>query len=380
MFKPITRYLFILLFFVALLCSNSKVHAQLNNSFISDVIQIDTNQTDKYGISVNANSYMRNTEYFNLIEVGRTLFGYQLNPSFFIQPNKNVLLQTGVYLRNDYGSKNIYTQAVPTFTLKIKSGTKSFLFGTLEGALSHQLAEPLMDINSAILRRIENGFQFRNQTEKSFFDIWINWERFIERGSPYKEEFTAGFNYKPTLFTTSNKFSVSVPIQFIAHHRGGQIDTDTSKLVMVFNGGLGLELKKEFKGSVIQYVKLDAMRLQFKNNSGYFPYNNGSGNYANLLIKTKCLGFMFSYWQAHNFIAPRGTTIYQSTSLDNPGYTESNRRLLFIRLLYEKEIYTHFFLVVRYEPFIDFNNKLNDYSYSVFITYRDQFTLGQLKR
>ena len=379
MLTKITRHLYTFLFFVFSLCVINNVNAQLNNTYISDIIQIDTNQTDKFGISVNANTYMRNTEYFNLIEVGRTLFGYQLNPSFFIQPHKNVLLQTGVYLRNDYGSKNIYTQAIPTFTLKIKSGTKSFLFGTLEGALSHQLAEPLMDINSAIDRRIENGFQFKNQSSKSFLDVWINWERFIERGSPYKEEFTAGVNYKPTFYTSQNKFTISAPIQFTAHHRGGQIDTDTSHMVMVFNGGVGLEIKKEFTGSVLQYVKLDAMRLQYRNNSGYFPFDNGSGNYANLFIKTKCLGFMFSYWHGHNFIAPRGTTIYQSTSLDNPGYTESNRKLLFIRLLYEKEIYTHFYLVVRYEPFIDFNNKLNDYSYSVFITYRDQFTLGQLK-
>ena len=149
---------------------------------------------------------------------------------------------------------------------------------------------------------------------------------------------------------------------------------------MVFNAGLGLELKKEFSGSVIQYVKLDAMHMRFRNNSGYFPFDNGNANYANLFIKTKCLGFMFSYWHGHNFIDPRGTRIYQSVSIDNPTYTETNRRLLFIRLLYEKEIFTNFFLVARYEPFIDFNNKLNDYSYSVFITYRDQFTLGQLKR
>jgi hypothetical protein len=369
-----------LLFFILVLLHFSVAKAQLDNTFLSDKISLHDNDSNLYGIRIQAVSYLRNTEYFNNIEVGRTLFGYQLNPSFYIQPHKHILLQAGVYLRSDFGSKSVFTQAMPTFSLKLLNGKSYFIFGTLEGALAHALAEPLFDISSGIERHIENGFQFRSVREKLFADVWINWERFIERGSPFKEQFTAGFNIKPRLFHAKEKFSLSLPIQFIAHHKGGQIDTDTSKMIMVFNGGTGIEADYITGNHYLKRVTFNAMRLFYRenSNSGYFYVRNGNGKYANLLLQTKWLSLMFSYWNGHNFIAPRGTSIYQSVAIDKPGYTETERRLLFIRFMYEREIAQNFFLVIRYEPFIDLNNKLSDYSYSVYITYRDHFGLGRL--
>ncbi len=357
------------------------VSAQLNNKHISDHISLHPYDSNLYGISVTANTYLRNTEYFNPIELGRTLFGYQLNPSFFIQPHKNVLLQAGVYVRSDFGSDPVYTEVLPTFTLKFHKENNAFLFGTLEGALAHRLAEPLWDINSGIERRIENGFQFKHESEKAFVDVWINWEQFIERNSPFQEMFTTGFNAIPVLYHTQNNFSISLPIQFTAHHKGGQIDIDTSNTVMVFNGALGLDLRKSWKNKFITESGFSLMRMQYRENtnSGYYTFKNGNGNYANLFLQTQWLGIMLSYWNGHQFIAPRGTSIYQSVSAEGTGYTEKNRKLLFLRLLYEKEVYENFFLVVRYEPYWDLINKTSDYSYSVYISYREHFTLGKLK-
>jgi hypothetical protein len=59
----------------------TPVFGQLNNQFISDKITLNETDSNRWGISVSSFNYMRNTEYFNDIELGRTLFGYQLNPS-----------------------------------------------------------------------------------------------------------------------------------------------------------------------------------------------------------------------------------------------------------------------------------------------------------
>jgi hypothetical protein len=324
---------------------------------------------------------MRNTEYFNDIELGRTLFGYQFNPSVYIQPNANVKLQAGIFLRSDFGGDPVYTQILPTFSLKLQKNKTSFLFGTLEGALAHRMIEPLFDINSAIERRIENGFQIRHVSDETFFDLWINWEKFIERGSPYKEQFTAGMNFTPTLVNNNNGFTVSVPIQFMAFHRGGQITTDTSNMLMVFNGTVGLVAKQELQNSFVNLLEgsIYSVGFQENTNSGYLPYRNGLGTYANAFINTKWLGLMLSYWDAKDFIAPRGTTIYQSVSIDKAGFYQENRQLLFLRFLYQKEVYKDLFLVARAEPFYDFGSGITDYSYSLYLTYRHNFNLVKIK-
>ena len=360
----------------------SVAFGQLNNSLLSDRITLNAADSNRWGITLNNFNYLRNTEYFNDIEVGRTLFGYQLNPSLFIQPTEHVKLQAGVFVRSDFGGNPVYTEILPTFSLKLKYNNTSIIFGTLEGALAHRLYEPLFDINSAIERRIENGFQLKHESDHNFLDVWLNWEQFIERGSPYKEQFTAGLNYTPVMLDNEAGFKLSVPLQGTAFHRGGQIDTDTSNLIMVFNGAVGLEAKQEFESGFLRLLKADVVSVYYQenSNSGYFPYRSGQGQMANLYAESRMgLGLMLSYWQGYQYIAPRGTTLYQSVSLDNPGLTQPNRELIFVRFLYHKTLANNLHLSARLEPVYDVKASLLDFSYSLYISYSLQQGFGRLQ-
>jgi hypothetical protein len=368
---------------VVIICSIfSRVSfAQIDNRFISDRIEVNQRDTNSWGLSVNSFNYMRNTEYFNDIELGRTLFGYQLNPSLFVQPNDHVKLQAGVFVRSDFGGQPTYTKILPTFSLKIQNRNTSFIFGTLEGALAHRMYEPLFDINSAIERRIENGFQLKHESTKSFFDLWINWERFIERGSPYKEQFTAGLNFTPDIYN-GNGWKLRLPLQGTAFHRGGQIDTDTSNMLMVFNGAIGFQaLKFISTDRFFRELHLDLASVHYmeNTNSGFMPYRNGQGILANATLYTKLrLDLMVTYWNADSYIAPRGTSIYQSVSLDKPGLTEKNRQLLFVRFLYQKPLANNLNISARFEPVYDLNNSIFDFSYSLYLTYNLNRSFGRL--
>jgi hypothetical protein len=146
--------------------------AQINNSMLNDEININPNDSGKFVVTVSNFNYLRNTEYFNNIELGRTLFGTQLHPRLSYQPNAQTTLQAGVFLQQDFGAVPSLTLVLPTFSVKLKSknNQRAFIFGTLEGALAHQLIEPLFDINSAILRRVENGAQFKINTKNIWFE------------------------------------------------------------------------------------------------------------------------------------------------------------------------------------------------------------------
>lgn len=356
-------------------------NAQLNNAYLSDKITVTPSDSNTWGINVNNFNYLRNTEYFNEIEAGRTLFGYQLHPQLYMQPFERVKLQAGVFVQSDFGATPVINKVLPTFTIKFisKSQTESFTFGTLEGALAHRLIEPLWDINSAIEGRVENGAQFKSERNKLFVDAWINWEQFIERGSPFKEQFTAGFNITPTLFKNTNGFFINTPMQATAFHRGGQIDADTTNMVMQVNAALGLQAGNQEANNTWKWqTELYYTHYQENSNSGYFPYRNGSGLFANAAITRNHFTLMGSYWHGNQWMAPRGTVLYQSVSIDKPGIVDANRQLVFVRLLYAKELRNNLTLSARVEPVYDVKASLLDFSYSLYISYRLDKVLGKL--
>jgi glycosyltransferase involved in cell wall biosynthesis len=370
-----------ILFSVVVLVWFLPALGQIDNRIITDSRTISKADSQTIGLHIEAMPYMRNTEYFNDIELGRTLFGYQLQPSVYIKPSHQYHLLVGVFARNDFGGKTAFTTVLPTFTLQLNIGQHNrFLFGTLEGALSHRLIEPLFDINAAIERRIENGFQFKREHEKGFYDVWINWEQFIERKDPFKERFTTGFNLAPRLLHTSNHTEIFVSTQFTAHHKGGQIDSDTGNMEMVLNGAAGFLAKRKLAGA-IKYVEGNIYWVGFaeQTQSGNYAYRNGYGIFANLSARIADLTFMLSYWNAQQFIAPRGTLIYQSVSIDKPELLMKNRELLFFRVLYQKKISEHLYVDARFEPLYDPIAAQLDYSYSVYFTYRHTFGVGRIR-
>ena len=360
-----------------LLLTLDHAFAQVNNSQLFDNITVNPSDSGKFSIAVNNFNYLRNTEYFNKIELGRTLFGTQLHPTIGYQPTANIKLNAGVFLRSDFGATPSINQILPTFSVKISNQkqTRHFIFGTLEGALAHQLIEPLFDINSAILNRIENGAQFKINNNKVFFDSWINWQKFISQGSPYKEQFTTGFNFTPTILSTKSGFEILPTLQATAFHRGGQIDSDSSNMVMVFNGALGFTLKKSWQKTFVKQISASVYGTFYRenSNSGYLPYKNGMGVYPTIFVSTKWLDVMVNYWQANKFIAPVGSSIYQSVA-QYGGFTEKARKLLILRLMYNHKLVDDLFLGARVEPIFDLKNKQTDYSYSLYLTYNLKHT------
>lgn len=353
--------------------------AQLDNKFLLNPIYNNISDSGKIGFCIFNNNYMRNTEYYNKIEVGRTLFGYQLMPSLFYQANSHIRLQGGLFIRKDFGGNEPYTRVKPTYTLTMQNHNWRLNFGTLEGTLNHRMVEPMLDIASSIENPIENGFQLKHESKKIFFDTWIHWEKFIERGANEKELLTAGLNYQPKLISTQTGYTFTPITQGMISHRGGQIDQDTlTSFYVIANYCVGFRFMKQNEKAYIKELRLEPYLLFYHQNDGtIYPYKGGSAIYLNASAKTKNISLMLSYWSGNQFIAPRGTPIYSSVSFDVPGYTETDRQLLFVRIFYEKPVYEKLNLSLRAEPFYDLNNSTFDYSFSFYLTYAGSWNFGK---
>lgn len=345
-----------------------QLNAQVSNEALYRNYTLNAADSSLFGFQFHNTNYFRNTEYFNPIEEGRTLFGFHLHPQLFYQVGANVKLIGGVWMRYDFGGKQPFTEVKPTYTLKIQKdfafGKFSTLFGTLEGGMSHRMLEPLYDINSAILRPMEYGLQLKFENKKNWVDVWINWEHFIEPGDFAKEKLSGGVHY-----AIGGDGPINGYYQGVVYHQAGQIDTDTiSPFQVLFNHAIGIkgELKqgKDWK----HFAEASIMNFNDVTFSGMYPEKRGYGYLLQAGTAFKGNYFSLNYWQGENFVAPRGTAIYQSVStVDSANYAPT-RQLVFLRLVNNFPVFNSPVLAsLRLEPFIDLATKRLDYSGSLYL-------------
>jgi hypothetical protein len=367
---------------VLIFCSPFDLFSQINNQLLEQNIEINDSLEHQVLLSIGSQNILKNNEYFHDISTGYTLFGSHLNAQLAYLPSKNIRIQGGVFLHKDFGN-NTLTQVSPLITLKYQKNGFSFLIGNLEGNLSHRIIEPMFNYERYFSNFLENGIQFKFDKKRIWSDTWLNWEVMQYLNSDYQEQFTVGNSTQWKIYQ-SNQLEFMIPFQGIITHKGGQIDIDTTSLKSLANLALGFMVKYKRSG-FIEEIKTENYVLLYQDLSPtkVQSFNKGHALFLNASFKSKYnVAASLGYWAGTNFLASRGGYLFQSESsiFGKKGYVESNRNLVFLRLLYQKELFPNFYMDVRMEPYIDLNNKFLEYAYSLFVTYKKDFSLTRVKK
>lgn len=372
---------------LVLLCSSWFCVTNITAQVESAALQVPVNKgfeqdTGKVLFSFSNTNFLKNNEYFWKIAIGYTYFGSQLNPQIAWVPNKHLRLQGGVYFRRDFGTQALQ-DIQATYTLKLHKDGFSLLMGTLEGHMNHRLIDPIYSYERAITHPVENGLQLKVERHRLWMDTWINWEQQEYFGSPFQEHISAG-NSTRIAFYENGRFRVIVPVQSFVFHKGGQIDSDTTAILSLANTAAGLGFELEFANGPIEMIRSENYYVGYKDISPAKRqlYVSGSGIYCNLELRSKYgVNLVGSYWQGSYFMAPRGGTLYPSAStIPGSVYTEDERQLVLLRLLFQRQLLPGLYADLRYEPYFDLKNGFFDeFSYSVYLTYRKDFTLARVK-
>jgi hypothetical protein len=361
----------------------SQTYGQLDNSLFYDQYSIQDADSGAIKLGFDVSGYFWNNEYATDIAPGYTLFGYQFRPYISYYPSKNLRLDIGGFFMKDFGDSS-FADIRPILTIKFHKNNFSFLFGSIEGAASHRLIEPLYYLQRVVNRRIEDGIQFKWENDKLFFDVWLEWVNMIRFGDDEQEVFNLGLSFNYQVYK-SKKLIVEIPFQFLANHRGGEIDVNPLPAETFYNAALGFSL-------IFPFDNLDWLNNIRTDNyfADYFttedpvllPYGQGQGFFLNVSSSFKWFDVMISYWNGNKFFAPQGTPIYQSISMDymNNGYTEEQRKLLFLRFMYEHDFTGGLSLAFRFEPLYDFGNSNLDHMEVLFLRYKTDFLLNKRKR
>ncbi|TKB97449.1 hypothetical protein [Pedobacter cryotolerans] len=367
--------------FIILLSFAAK--AQFNNDAIFNRIRPADSLDKELHFNFYNFNYVRNYEYSNKFHDGYTLYGTQLEPQLVYYANPNLAITAGAYLRKDFGNEGIY-DAQPLFSLKYHKKDLTLIFGSLEGNIQHNYIEPIYNFERKITTPIEYGTQLLVEKEKFRLDSWIAWQKMIYRGDAAKEEIVGGLITETDVLKTEN-WKLTIPVQFLAYHQGGQIDVlKDIPLTTLFNGAAGFKLHKKI-GYRIKEVFTDNYLAVYKDFSPtkVRAYQGGFGLWLNAGMETKWGSLVASYWKGNKFITIKGMPLYQSVSetLYDEGFTQSSRNILALRYVYQKQLIPNLYLDVRFEPHVDLDNSDTNlqFNHSLFLTYKESFRLFKRK-
>ena len=366
------------LFIFIVLAALQPVAAQYDTYSVNEPQEINAADSGKLELRFNSLSYFRNHEYFNQIWDGYTLFGNQFNPQLSFSPNARLRVEGGVWIDKTYGKEKLELQ--PTFSVKWKTANhkNTFLIGNIVGNINHGFVDAIYDYERLITHRNEYGVQWLHNSKRLSHDLFINWEKYIARGDSSQEEFTAGYSGKVHLLR-KEKWIIDIPLQGYLNHNGGQINLTTKNLTTFANAATGLSVKK--KNNSNAFVKETRAEVYYVTYTDLSPnpgqlYKNGDALMGNLLFKSKHhVDLMLTYWSGTDFYSSKGNPLYQNYSAIGESYSQKQRDLLFVRLLWDKKLFDNFYAHFRLEPYYDMEASLFEYSYSLFLTYRQNFLL-----
>jgi hypothetical protein len=373
---------------VFLVYYSSLAFGQLNNEALQYKMPVKPENANDLRIGLHAFGFSKNNEYFNKIADGYTLFGYHLMPRLSYYPSGSVRIDVGGFFWKDFGSSG-YQDIQPTFTVKLQRENWAFLFGTLEGNLSHNYIEPLYDFERVINDRLENGLQFLVNTHRLKLDAWIDWSKMIYRADPDREEVAGGVSSALHLWrrpgnAAGDTLRLSVPVQFTAQHKGGQIDNSDLPLLTVVNAAVGVELERELPNRFLHRVYTKNYLLGYNDfsNEVLSPFVSGGAVYLNVGADTKYQDVMLSYWQGDGYISELGGKLFQSASstYKNPDYVQEDRQLLILRLMKDIELLEDLNLTLRLEPVLDLDNPKLEFSNALYLTFDTDFFVAKPRR
>ena len=373
------------LILLILLFTGQAIRAQINNQFLENTIQVNDSLQQKVLLNIQSNNFFKNNEYFGKISTGYTLMGTQLGTQIAYLPNSFLRIQGGLFFQKDFGNDtNLLVK--PILSCKIQKNGYSVIFGTLEGNIAHRIIEPLYNYERFISNPVENGLQIKIDKKKIWSDTWLQWEQMQYPGSTFQEQFSVG-HHTDFSIVKQKQWEVSLPIQFLVSHKGGQIDIDTTPLKTIANAAIGFKVHFNSKneGTFIKSLSTENYFSIFNDLSPTktLTFKQGNGLYLNATAISKYdIAASIGYWKATQFLASRGAYLFQSEAsiYGTPGYVQTNRNLLFFRVLYARKVFDVLDVNVRFEPYYDLDAATFEYSYSVFFSYKSDFTLFNVNK
>lgn len=367
-----TGYLIFLLFFTAQL--SGQTLANLYQSYK----MADSDEAGALNFRIESMGFFQNNEYLGNFVDSYTLPGVMFRPKLTFSPAKDLYIEAGAHLLK-YSGRDQVSYALPWFSLRYNfTDHFSAVVGNLNQNNEHGLLEQLWEPERIYTDKPESGLQFLYSGKKLNAQTWVNWEQFIQKNDPFQEHFTFGLTGNYCAYQNQD-LTLKIPFQVLFYHQGGEININPDgprprvQTHANYAAGWNLELTM---GERIKKVNLNGYWLGYDavtKDSNTLPFNNGHAYLIEASSQTKHSHISLSYWNAYQFIAPKGRLLYQSVSDSDPNFTQTDRSMVSAKYFWQKNIAKDASVAFQVESYIDTQTGDFSYSYGFFVLLNTDF-------
>lgn len=373
-----------LLFLFCLILTVTQLDAQTFQGFASSYKEMNDTTEGQLNFRFESLGFFQNNEYVSALADGYTLTGAMLRPKLSYSPVGGLYVEAGAHLVK-YNGKDQLINAVPWFSARYQfSDHFAVVTGNLDQTNQHGLPEQLWEPERMFTDKPEAGLQFLYTGEKLNAQTWVNWEQFIQKGDPYQEHFTFGLAGDCKVIE-NQALTVQLPVNLLFYHQGGEIninpDGPRPRVQTHANVLAGWKLAMKV-GEKVKTVNLNAFWLGYKavtEDSNTLPFGKGHAYLLEASVQTRSSHFSLGYWNAFQFIAPKGRLLYQSVSNSDPALTQPDRSMVSAKYFWQKNIAKDARVAFQVEAFRDLSSGDFSYSYGFFLLLNEDFLLKALK-
>lgn len=315
----------------------------LTNSAIAAFAQ-QMSDTAYIGMNLDAMAFFDNKEFTNGIKKGYTLPGFYIDPSLSYSVG-NFDLRAGIHAAYFAGADSTY-RLQPTLLISYSPvPILDMRLGSLPRG-TRRMPEPLYKPERVFAERPPLGIEFALNHPCVAANLWLNWERYIERGSPFQEEFMVAFSGCYSLRGEAKEVmpsGLSASLYAVATHVGGQIDSSNLPVTSIANLGLNLAYGQPLGSGLVFGSKVSAYLSADISPNPHIDYKRGFAAQYTLWLRYKGLQAEAGFWRGDSFVTPRGEEIFGSISTRGSlNYNEQRRRLLTLQAAYVHSVLSGF--------------------------------------
>ena len=355
--------------------------AQIVDRVFRTDYHIDPEKAKELSVEIDNISFFKDNEYSGKFTKGYSLPGLWIQPKAVYYALPNIKLEAGIHALIYHGANKYPSMAyrdiatwkgsqyqkgvhlLPCFRAQMAlSDHVDIILGNLYGASNHNLIEPLYNPELNLTSDPEAGLQLLYNSKHFDLDVWVNWESFIFRKDIHQEAFTVGLSTRVKYNDPSSKFHFYSPLQVLAQHRGGEIDTIYHESVQtLMNGAIGFGTVWNTGNSLLRRVELEIDAAGYYQQSGnIWPFDSGFGVYARAAADIKDFRIKAAYWKCDDFISMFGSPFYGAASTITKGLVFDKPGMIYIGAEYSRQLAKGFSLGIDVDIFQHLSGKMID--------------------
>ena len=331
----------------------------------------------KLSLEVDNLNFFRNNEFFSELTEGYTLLGFHITPSVSYRVGNKLAVKGGLHALRYSGREN-FRKIRPYFSLRYCfTPDFSMTIGSHSIKNRHRLVNPLFSIERRIDAYVENGLNFLYNKPDFYGNIWLDWEQFIYRGDPFREKFTAGGSFDWQVISGESDVHLSLPLQVLTRHKGGQINNTGLPTTSVFNYASGAKLDYSFSDSFIRKAGINFLYLGYRElaDKEFNLYENGNALYPVVEVESEYSRIRVGYWHARKFYAPLGHPMFQNIALEDRTTGKKKRRMVTAGLRYRRQLLEGVVISINWDNYVNTGNGKWNYTYALSVSFKENFFL-----